>query len=126
MSAREKIENLTNTWYGFYVCSAIASVLVGGRGLITGAIGLFIALLTTFIIGRRLLSKGHITRVLLLIVAGISTLGGAYNAAQATWTFVHAWELSFVVSAISSAVGAWMMAKSFRVLTDSSVKTYFA
>lgn len=130
MNARAKIENLTNTWYGFAVFSAVATFLMSDSGLvwrtISGGFSLFVSLLLTFFIGRRLLNKGKLTRWILIAASGVFTLLGAYTAAQASWTFVHAWELKWIVAAASSAISSWMMAKSFRVLTDASVKAYFA
>lgn len=129
MSARAKIENLTNTWYGFAVFSSLAALLMEGISIwniVTGGIGLFFTLLFMFFISRRLLNKGRFTRWALIALSGFSTVFGAYGAAKASWMFVHAWELKLVIAAASSAISAWMMAKSFRVLTDASVKQYFA
>lgn len=129
MNARAKIENLTNTWYGFTVFLAAANLLRDGIGLwnlITSGIGLFFSLLVVFFLGRRLLGKGHITRFLLIIGSGLFGVFGAWGAAKAGWAFVHVWELRLIVAAASSAITSWMMAKSFRVLTDASVKAYFA
>jgi hypothetical protein len=129
MAAKAKIENLTNMWYGFMVYSSLATLLVRGIGvwnLATGAMGLFFSLLWVWFWGRRLVNKGHLSRTLLIGASGLFTALGAWGAAQSTWAFVNAWELQFIIKAISSAVTAWMMAKSFRVLTDASVKAYFA
>lgn len=129
MSARAKIENLSNTWYGFAVASALATLLVEGISLwniATGAIGLLFTLGFMFFISRRLLNKGRLTRWILIATTAFFSVSGAYGTVKAGWTFVHAWELRFIVAAVASAVTAWMMAKSFRVLTDSSVKAYFA
>lgn len=129
MSARAKIENLSNSWYGFAVASAIATLLMEGISLwniVTGAIGLVFTLGFMFFLSRRLLNKGRLTRWILIVATAFFGLSGAYGAAKAGWTFVHAWELRFIVAAAASAVTSWMMAKSFRVLTDASVKQYFA
>jgi len=132
MGAKAKIENLTNMWYGYALVSSIAAFLgrLTDSGLIwsltASAVGLFFSLLRVWFWGRRLVNKGHLSRTMLIVASGIFTVRGTMGAARESWAFVHAWELSMVVKAIVSAVSAWMMAKSFRVLTDASVKAYFA
>ncbi|MBX3233069.1 MAG: hypothetical protein KIT84_12940 [Labilithrix sp.] len=129
MGGKAKIENLTNTWYGFAVFSAIVTLLQRGIGVFTlvwGALGLVVSWIFVYLWGRALVRKSSTARFILIAVSALSTLGGAYSAAQASWAFVHAWELSLIITAAYSAVSAWIMAKSFRTLTDSSVKAYFA
>jgi len=128
MSGKAKIENLTNTWYGFAVLTAVYTLLERGIGLfslIWGGLGLLVSWFFVYLWGRSLLNKSSLSRMILIGVSGVCTLLGAYGAAQASWMFVHAWELKLVVTALYSAANAWIMAKSFRTLTDSSVKAYF-
>jgi hypothetical protein len=40
------------------------------------------------------------------------------------WSFVRTWDLAFLGSMAYTAVSTWMNARSFRVLTDRSVKAY--
>lgn len=128
MGGKAKIENLTNTWYGFAVLSALVTLLQRGIGVFTlvwGALGLFTSWLFIYLWGRALRNKSSLARTILIVSSGLFTLGGAYNAATYSWAFVHAWELGLILTAAYSAAGAWIMAKSFRTLTDSSVKAYF-
>lgn len=128
MSGKAKIEALTNSWYGFAVFSAICSVLIKGIGFfsITGAlVGLLFSWTVTFFIGRALIRKSSITRALLIVISGLFSVLGTVTAAKMTWAFVHSWELNVLLTAASSAVGTWMNVKSFRTLTDASVKAYF-
>jgi hypothetical protein len=128
MTGRAKIEGLTNTWYGFAVFSAAYALVTGGIGIWnigkTG-IGLLVSWFFTFLIGRALLRKSSLVRTILLVVSGISVLLGTYSAGSSALSFMAHWELGLLFTAVYSAVGAWMNAKSFRTLTDSSVKAYF-
>lgn len=129
MSTNAKIETLTNSWYGFTVVTAAVAFLAKDFGLwsiFTSTLGLLVSLFFVFMWGRALQRKSSLARYILIVVSGISTLVGGYGAVQQTWLFVHAWEIKIIIAAVYSAVSAWMMAKSFRTLTDSSVKAYFA
>lgn len=128
MSGKAKIESLTNSWYGFAVFSAVCSVFIKGIGFfsIAGAIvGLFFSWILTFFIGRALVRKSSFTRTILVLVSGLLSVLGTVAAVKMTWAFVHSWELSVLMAAAYGAVNTWMNAKSFRTLTDSSVKAYF-
>jgi hypothetical protein len=128
MSGKAKIEGLTHSWYGFAVFSAVCSVFIKGIGFfsIAGAIvGLVFSWILTFFIGRALVRKSSFTRTILILFSGLFSLLGTVAAAKMTWAFVHNWELSVLLAAAYGAVNTWMNAKSFRTLTDSSVKAYF-
>jgi hypothetical protein len=128
MTGKAKIEGLTNSWYGFAVFSAICSVLMNGIGFfsIGGAlVGLVVSWIITFCLGKALLGKSSFTRAILILLSGLLTVLGTLGVAKMTWTFVQTWQLSVLAAAAYSAVNTWMNAKSFRTLTDSSVKAYF-
>jgi hypothetical protein len=129
MDGKAKIEGLTNSWYGFAVFSAIFSVLTNGLGIwsiSTAIAGLLFSWILTFFIGRALVKKSSLTRAILLLVSGFWALFGTLSVGKGTWAFVHTWEFSLLAAVTFSAVSAWMNAKSFRTLTDSSVKAYFS
>lgn len=128
MTARQKIEGLTNAWYGFALVSGLASLVQNGIGvfsiaLTTGSI-LFSFVLTWFL-GRRLLARSSLWRTILLVVSGLGTVLFTLGAARLAWAFVHAWSLSLLVGALGSGVLVYMYGRSFRVLTDRDVKAYF-
>ena len=128
MSGKAKIEALTNSWYGFAVFSAVCSVLIKGIGFFSIAwaiIGLVFSWILTFFLGRALVRKSSFTRTILNLFSGLFSALGTIAAAKMTWAFVHDWELSLLLTAGYGAVNTWMNVKSFRTLTDSSVKAYF-
>ena len=127
MTAREKIQNLTNAWYGYFLFAGVVSVLRDGASFFSIAItaictlGLF---LMTWFIGRRLLARSSFTRLALVLISfGVAALSG-YGVAKAGWMFVHEWSFSLLIGIVLGAGSVMMHVRSFRVLTDSSVKTY--
>lgn len=130
MTARQKIENLTHAWYGYVTFSAIASLFANGIpglfSILWSAMGLAVSLIFVWFIGRRLLNKGSLTRALLLLVTGLGTLFQTYGVGKMALAFVRTWELSMLGAAVFLGVSVYMHARSFRVLTDSSVRAYFA
>jgi len=127
MTAKQKLESLTNAWYGFFFVSAVANLL-RDFGVIKAVFAALSFAATSFVvwfIGRRLQSKSSLTRMLMLIIAGIGTLSGSYAAAKLSWMFVHEWSLWILISALWSASAVVMYVRSWRTLTDSTVKAYF-
>jgi hypothetical protein len=127
-TARQKIEGLTNSWYGYAVFGALLSLWHGGIGffsLIGTAISFLFSIFLTWFIGRRLLAKSTMTRLLLILITGFSSVMGTVGVAKMGWTFCQTLSLSVLVYAGLLAVSVYMNARSFRVLTDKSVKTYF-
>lgn len=128
MTAREKIEGLTNSYYGYAVFGAAVSLWNNGIGffsLIGTAFSFVFSVLLTWFIGRRLLAKSSLTRVILVVLTGIFSVLGSVSVAKMTWTFVQTMSFSVLLTAALVAVGVYMNVKSFRVLTDKSVKAYF-
>ncbi|WP_394828208.1 hypothetical protein [Pendulispora albinea] len=128
MTARQKIEALTNSWYGFTAFSALFAILEKGLGFFTLAWGFicFLASLTfVFFIGRRLLAKGAVTRFILLIWSGCGTLFGTIAAGKLVLSFFGELSFAALLAAGMAVATAYMHVRSFRVLTDSSVRAYF-
>jgi hypothetical protein len=128
MTGKAKIEGLTNTWYGFTAFSALASILANGIGIWSigsAVVGMFFWWIVTWFLGRALVKKSSLVRSLLLLVSALFLVLGALSAGRSTLKFFSAWELNLLVTAFYSAVSAWMYGKSFRTLTDPSVKAYF-
>jgi hypothetical protein len=128
MTARQKIEGLTNSYYGYAVFGAAVSLWNNGIGffsLIGTAFSFVFSILLTWFIGRRLLAKSSLTRVLLVVLTGIFSVLGSISAAKMGWTFFQTMSLSVLLYTGLVGVGVYMNVKAFRVLTDSSVKAYF-
>jgi hypothetical protein len=129
MTAKEKIEGLTNGWYGLAVVGAIYSLFQNGFGffslLLTGASFLFSVALTWFL-GGRLVARSSFWRAALIIVSAIGTVLGGLTTARTGWQFLHDWSISLLINTIFFGGGVYMNARSFRVLTDKTVKAYFA
>lgn len=129
MTATQKIEGLTNSYYGYAVFGAAVSLWTNGIGffsLIGTAFSFVFSIVLTWFIGRRLLAKSSLTRVLLVIVTGLGTLLGSISAAKMGWTFVQTMSFTALLYAALVSVGVYMNVKAFRVLTDKSVKAYFS
>lgn len=127
-TAREKLEKLTNSWYGFAVFGAVCALLEGGLGffsLLRAFFGMLFSFLVTFFLGRRLLAKSSFWRFVLVLFAGFGTVFGSLGLARGAWEFVHEWSFGLLFELGVALVAVVMNAKSFRVLTDSSVKAYF-
>ena len=129
MTARQKIEQLTHAWYGYVTISALASLFANGIPgvfrIFFGAIGLCFSLFITWFIGRRLLNKSSLTRLILLVLSTLATLGGTYEIGSSMLSFVKTWEFSLLGMAAFYGVSVYMHVRSLRTLTDSSVRAYF-
>jgi len=127
MSGKAKIEGLTNAWYGFAVFSAIFSLVTNGIGvfsIVSTALSLFVSFLVIFFLGRRLIKKSNLTRMVLLLVSGLLSILGGVAAVKTSMTFVQTWQFSLLFTVGYSAISTWMYGRSFRVLMDGSVKQY--
>ena len=128
-TAKEKIESLTNGWYGFALFSGLASVVWNGIGIFSivgAAMWTFVMFCVTFVLGRMLIKKSSITRLFLIVVCGLFACLSALAVGSSIWSFFGQWSLSLLAYAAFSASGLYMYVRSFRVLTDKSVKAYFA
>jgi hypothetical protein len=128
MTARQKIENLTNSWYGFDVFLAVVALLKNGIGLFslfTGAVGLLFSFLVTWFLGRRLIAKSSLWRLVMMVFSVVTVVASSIGTAKMAMAFMSDWSLSLLVQIGVGVVTVVMNAKSFRVLTDSSVRAYF-
>jgi hypothetical protein len=128
MTAKEKIEELTNGWYGLDLFTAVIVLLQRGLGvfsiLITGA-GLLFSFFVTWFLGRRLLHRGSGMRVLLVVLSGLCACLGVLSTAKLGATLLSGFSFDLLL-AMALGIGWVMMnVRSFRVLTDRSVKAYF-
>lgn len=128
MTATQKIEGLINSWYGYAVFGAALSLWNNGIGffsLLGTAASFVFSIFLTWFIGRRLLKKSSLTRLLMVLVTAVSSVLGSIGVAKMGWNFFQTFSLSTLVYAALTAVAVYMNVKSFRVLTDTSVKAYF-
>jgi hypothetical protein len=128
MTATQKIEGLTNSWYGYAVFTAALRLWDKGIGitsLITTAVVFMFWVAITWFIGNRLKNRSSLTRFILVAGSAIVSVLGTVGVAKMGWTFLHTLSLSALFYAGIAAVSVFMNAKSFKVLTDKSVKAYF-
>jgi hypothetical protein len=129
MTARHRIEELTNAWYGYCTLSAIAALfrdgIPGPFAIVWAALGLGCTLIGVWFVGRRLLARSSLTRFVLLLVTGIGMVFGAWQTGRMALSFVRSWELGVLAAAVFLGVSAYMHAKSFRTLLDRDVRSYF-
>ncbi len=129
MSGRERIESLTHSWYGFSVFSAAAVLLERGLGVfsfILGGIGLAFSFFVTWLIGRSLLGRSSLTRLLCLVVSLVAGLFAASNTVRLTGSLLHNFSLTAILEIALSAAYVAINIQSFRTLIDKQVKAYFA
>mgnify|MGYP003594240246 CR=1 FL=1 len=127
MTARDKIEKLTNSWYAFALVSALWSLFQNGLGvfsLVGGALSLVFSLGLTYFIGKRLLARSSLTRTFLLVVSVLSMLFGTFWVYRTGVAFFHTWSFGLLLHIAFALVSLRMNFKSFRVLTDDSVASY--
>ncbi len=128
MTATQKIEGLTNSWYGYAAFLAGLRLWENGIGLwslfTTAGVFVFWVVLTWFI-GNRLKNKSSLTRFILVAGSAVMSVLGTVGVAKMGWQFFQTFSLSVLFYAGLAAVHVFMNARSFRVLTDKSVKAYF-
>ncbi len=129
MTAKEKIQNLTTAWYGFALFTGLATLLMNGIGffsMIAAAMSTGFSIVVAFAVCRLLIGKSSLTRVVLVVLSALSTLLGVLATGRFVVSFFGSWSFSLLGYAVMALAGVYMNARSFRVLTDKSVKAYFA
>jgi hypothetical protein len=126
MTAKQKIEELTNGWYGFALFAGLISLVKSGIGVFTlffiAGVTLFNIALAWFL-GRRLVARSSLTRLVLIVVSVLSTIAGVLgigNLVFGSWSFGTLLDAALLIGSLV------MNLRSFRTLTGSTVKTYFA
>lgn len=128
MTAKEKIEKLTDTWYGYTLFANGVSLVINGIGFFSiafTAMATVFSLFVTFLIGRWLLGRSSLGRLVVLCLSGIGLVTGAVGTLGLGATFLDEWSLSALGRTIIVAAGVIVNLRSLRTLTDTSVKTYF-
>ena len=129
MTAKEKIEELTTAWYGFFLFGALVSLVQGGIGFFslffTGASTLFCIALAWFL-GRRLQARSSFTRLVLLLVSFIGVCVTGLGTLKLGAMFLGSFSIGVLLMLVGTVASLWMNFRSFRVLRDKTVKAYFA
>jgi len=137
MNAKQKIEQLTRSWYGYSVFAALLSVLslrasgvlslaIGlGLSIAMNAIGLAISIAIVTFLGRKLVHRSSATRTFLVVFSGLFCVLGALGTLGAGWQMLHEWSLASLCSLVMMAGSTTLNARSFRVLGETSVRAYF-
>jgi hypothetical protein len=138
MTPRQKIEGLTRSWYGYSVFAALLSVLsirasgplsliIGlGLSIVLNTIGLVISIAVITWLGRKLVvSRSNPVRLFLVIFAGLFTVLGVLGVLGGIWAFLHEWSFASIFNVVLMATCTMLNARSFRVLTDTAVRSYF-
>jgi hypothetical protein len=129
MDGKAKLEKLVNTWYGFGLFTGMAAFLMNGIGILSAMAAVFstaISLAVTFVLGRLLFRRSTLTRWILVVLSGLSVILGVVGVGGAMWSFFSEWSFALLVYAGFCIVSMYVNAKSFSILTDRTVKGYFA
>jgi hypothetical protein len=128
---RSKIEGLVSEWYGFMTFTTLVNVVLAifGSGIFSiltvpivlaiSAVGFAI----TWGIGRLLLGRSSVTRIVLIVLAPIAFLGDLGAGYE---LIVGPWSIGMLATLLLVAAGAWMQLHSLAVLLDADVRRYFA
>jgi hypothetical protein len=138
MTPRHKIEGLTRSWYGYSVFAALLSVLsirasgplslvIGlGLSIVINTIGLIISIALITWLGRKLaVSRSNPVRLFLVVFSGLFTVLGVLGVLGGIWAFLHEWSLASICNVVLMATCTMLNARSFRVLSDTGVRSYF-
>lgn len=129
MTAQKKLEQLTDSWYGFTFFTAIISLLSNGIGFFTLIFTIgstLFSLFITYLIGRSLQKRNGLTRVVLIVLSAIGACLGVLGVLKLGGAFLGDWSFGGLLHIALGVAGVVMNVRSFRVLTDRTVKTYFA
>lgn len=137
MNAKQKLEQLTRSWYGYAVFAAILSVLsiqasgalslvIGlGLSIVVNAIGLVLSIAFTALLGRKLVNRSAATRTFLVIFSGLFCVLGILGTASAAWDMLHLRSLASLCSVVMLASCTVLNGRSFGVLRETAVRAYF-
>ena len=135
--AKQKLEKLSHSWYGYAVCATLFSVFgLRASGLVSLAIGfvvwaiicavgLAISLGLMAFFSSRLQAGSSAMRSFLLFVSGLFTVLGVLSFIGEGKMLLAWFELSMLLQMAATGVSVWMYARSFAVLMDKQVRAHF-
>jgi len=129
MSARERIESLTNSWYGYALFTSLLALLDRGIGIFSlffTAIGLAFSVFVTWFLGNRLLARSGLWRTVLLAGSLLFSVFGLVGTVKLTGQLFTSFSLSTLFAIGAAVIWLGMNVQSFRTLTDPTVKSYFS
>ena len=128
MTGKEKIEKLTDGWYGFTLFAGVIGLLQSGFGLFSllfGAASVLFSLFITFVVGRWLLSRSSIARFIVMCLSALGLVAGSLGAFKMGSELLSDWSFGLILQLTVMVALVLMHLRSLRTLTDSSVKAYF-
>lgn len=128
MTATQKIEGLTNSWYGYAVFTSALALWDRGIGIFSFLVTLFgfgVSCLIAWFFGNRLKNKSSFWRAILLIGSTLAMALGAISSVKMGMSLFSSFSLSTLFTMGIAVVGTTMNLKTFRVLTDSQVRAHF-
>jgi hypothetical protein len=129
MSARERIESLTNSWYGYALFTSLLALLDRGIGILSllfTAMGLAFSVFVTWFFGNRLLARSGLWRTVLLAASLLASVFGLVGTVKLTGQLFTNFSLSTLFAIGAAVIWLGMNVQSFRTLTSPTVKSYFA
>ena len=99
---------------------------LGVFSILGAAFSTVFSLVVSFAFGRLLLGGSSLTRVLLGVFSALGVIVGVLGVGQMLYAFFGDWSFSLLGYAALGAAGVSVNVKSFRVLTDETVKAHFA
>lgn len=129
MSARARIEWITNNWYAFLAISAGLSVLTSGFGLLSlvfTAFGFAIGCGITWVLSKKLLAGSNLTRFFLVLVSAVGIGFTGLALFGSLWYAIVGFSLKSLINAAMCTGMIVLFGRSYRSLTDKAVKAHCA
>lgn len=127
MTAREKLQKLTNGWYSMAVVSALASLLVNGIGVFS-LIGTLLStgfmFVLTWWIGRKLMNRSSLMRSVCILLSVAGAVLGIVALFGLGKSLFEEFALSTILEMVLAGMGLSLNVRSFRILTDTQVRQY--
>ena len=106
---------------------SVLSIVNNGLGIFTlvwTALSFAASCVFIWFFGNRLLNRSSFWRFALLMASTLFSVLGAVSTAKMGWEFVHTFSIGTLALAAITGASCYMHVRSFRVLTDDSVKAY--
>ncbi len=128
MTAREKLQKLTNGWYSMAVVSALASLVMNGIGffsIIGTVLSTGFMFVLTWWIGRKLMNRSSLMRSVCILLSVVGSVLGIIAIFGLGKSLFDEFSLKTIVEMGLTGMGVTLNVRSFRILTDTKVREYF-